>query len=448
MTAKRISINTPIQFNDPLPDAVDTVIIGGGVIGVFAALYLTQMGQRVLICEKGRIAGEQSSRNWGWIRQQGRDAAELPIMTQSLGLWHDINTQTNGETGVVANGVSYLASSEKSMLALEEWLPTAKDHGVDTQMLSSRQVANLFDTPAYPWFGATHTATDARGEPWQAVPAVARLAQSHGTLIRENCAVRGLQMSAGKITAVETESGPVACEQAILAGGAWSALFARTLGVNLPQLSIRATVANTEPMPEFFSGNAADECFALRRRRDGGYTLALGDNHDFFIGPDAFRHFAAYMPLMWDSWRDTHFAAKLPSDFPDSWKTPRKWANTDVTPFEKNRVLEPEPNMKYVALMQSRFAERFPKIGRPIIQNSWAGMIDAMPDVVPVIDRIPTVPGLIVATGMCGHGFGIGPGFGHVIARMATEKPAEHTLTRFRFGRFTDGSKMVLGSSI
>ena len=69
----------PVQFPGPPPAVCDVVVIGGGVIGVMTAWFLAERGLRVTLCEKGRIAGEQSSRNWGWVRQQGRDPAELPI---------------------------------------------------------------------------------------------------------------------------------------------------------------------------------------------------------------------------------------------------------------------------------------------------------------------------------------------------------------------------------
>ena len=71
-----------------------------------------------------------------------------------------------------------------------------------------------------------------------------------------------------------------------------------------------------------------------------------------------------------------------------------------------------------------------------------------MPDVVPIVDRVPGIPGLIMATGMCGHGFGIGPGFGRVVARMVREQEPEHALDRFRFGRFSDGSRLDLRTSL
>ena len=77
----------PIAFASPLPSAVDVVVIGAGVVGTSTAYFLAKQGKRVALIEKGRVAGEQSSRNWGWVRQQGRDAAELPIMMEANRIW-------------------------------------------------------------------------------------------------------------------------------------------------------------------------------------------------------------------------------------------------------------------------------------------------------------------------------------------------------------------------
>ena len=71
-----------------------------------------------------------------------------------------------------------------------------------------------------------------------------------------------------------------------------------------------------------------------------------------------------------------------------------------------------------------------------------------MPDVVPVIDRAPTIPGLTIATGMSGHGFGIGPGVGRLVADLVAGNPVGHDLSRFRFSRFSDGSKIEMGPSL
>ena len=65
-----ITDRSPIAFADALPDEVDVVVIGAGIVGTATAYWLAKRGQRVLLCDKGRVAGEQSSRNWGWACQQ------------------------------------------------------------------------------------------------------------------------------------------------------------------------------------------------------------------------------------------------------------------------------------------------------------------------------------------------------------------------------------------
>ncbi|MEL7464630.1 MAG: FAD-binding oxidoreductase [Pseudomonadota bacterium] len=447
--ATRPTIATPITYRDPLPDAVDVVVIGGGVIGVFTALYLARSGATVLLCEKGRIAGEQSSRNWGWIRQQGRDEGELPIMTQALGLWREIDAELKGATGFAQVGVNYISTTEADMASNEAWMDVAKRHDLDTRLLSKREVSEMFGGASDArWIGGIQTPSDAKGEPWVAVPAVARLAHKAGVLIREDCAVRTLETAAGELTGVVTEAGAVACEQVVLAGGAWSSLFARAHGIEMPQLAVKATVAATAPLPQFFGAAAADEAFAIRRRADGGYSLAASGVHGFALGPDAFRRFFPWLNELKRGWRHIKPALAAPEGFPDAWRTSRKWAADEETPFERTRVLEPAPDAQLVARMTKGFGERFPTIGAPKIASAWAGMIDAMPDIVPIVDRVPALPGLIVATGMSGHGFGIGPGFGRVIARLARGETPEHDLARFRFGRFTDGSPLNPGPAL
>ena len=104
-----ISLKDPVRFSAALPEAVDVVVVGAGIAGVMAAHYLALAGRRVVVLEKGRVAAEQSSRNWGWIRQQGRDPAELPIMQEAMRLWEDLAAELGPELGFRRCGVAYLS---------------------------------------------------------------------------------------------------------------------------------------------------------------------------------------------------------------------------------------------------------------------------------------------------------------------------------------------------
>jgi glycine/D-amino acid oxidase-like deaminating enzyme len=443
-----ISVSSPVQFTAVLPARADTVVIGGGIIGVMTAWNLANAGQRVVLCEKGRVAGEQSSRNWGWVRCQGRDPAELPIAMEANRIWQGLARECGEDLGFAQTGALYLANSQKDLAGFETWMQFATMHQLGTKMLSRTELAAMMPEARADWPGGMWTASDGRAEPWIAVPALARHAVRLGATIMEDCAVRALDLAGGKVAGVITEHGRIACGHVVLAGGAWSSLFLRRHGVEIPQLSVRATVAATQPLPEVFTGQAADNHFAFRRRADSGYSLALGAFHELFVGPDAFRRLPKYLPQLKANPFGTSYKPFAPSGYPDAWFTRRNWAEHEVSPFEHMRVLNPAPSQWAVRQMQEKFVAAFPHVGRPPIKLAWAGMIDSMPDVVPIVDRVPSIDGLVLAAGMSGHGFGIGPAFGRIIADLVLDKPQAHDLKRFRFGRFIDGSKIELGPSL
>ncbi len=440
-----ISERTPVTYAGTPPARADVVVIGGGVIGVCTALYLARGGQNVVLLEKGRIAGEQSSRNWGWIRQQGRDAAELPIMVEAARRWRELARETNVDFGLRQGGVTYLSRSQRNLERDAAWLRIAANCDLDTRLLSSEEVARMFPGIRGPFAGALHTPSDMRAEPWLAVPALAGVAVRAGARLIEGCAVRSLDLAAGRVAGVVTEAGRIAASTVVLAGGAWSALMLRNHGVSIPQLSVRENVMATHALPEVTLGAAADDKVAFRRRADGGYTLSSVGISELFVGPDAFRALPKYLPQLRAGPFKQQYLPAAPAGFPDGWTTRRRWDADVPGPFEATRVLNPTPNKRQLERLHRRFARLFPAMPPVTVRASWAGMIDTMPDVVPVVDHIAALPGLVVGTGMSGHGFGIGPGMGRVLAALVTGDAVGHDLHRFRSDRFSDGSAIQLG---
>lgn len=448
MSGFPITLDNPIEWPTPLPAQADVVVVGAGVIGVTCALFLARRGVRVTLLEKGRVAGEQSSRNWGWIRQQGRAPEELPISREACSLWRALARECGEDIGLAPGGVTYFAHTEAEMAAFHEWMPHARDHDLDTRLLDGAQTAALIPGMSRNVIGAMETPSDMRAEPWKAVPALARLAAREGVTIIENCAVRQIDTVGGRVAGVVTEAGRIQAPEVVVAGGAWSSLLLRQSGIDIPQLAVRGTVIATEPLPEIHTGAATDDKVAFRRRQDGGYTLAAAGFHELFLGPDAFRHCRRYLPALRADPLGTRFKLKAPPGFPDAWGLERRWSADRQTPLERMRMLDPMPNARVVRDTPRDFGALFPALGEVRVKVAWAGMIDAMPDVVPIVDRCSALPGLTIGTGMSAHGFGIGPGFGRVLADLALGRPTGHDLHRFRFDRFSDGSPIVPGPAL
>src|SRR5712691_12689084 len=133
----------PVPSDQSLPARADVVIVGGGIIGTSTALFLAQKGIPTVLCEKGHIAGEQSSRNWGWCRKMARDPREIPLIIESLKLWQGMNAMVEAETGFRTCGIMYLGETPADLARLEGWLDYAREYQLDTRVISGAEVARL-----------------------------------------------------------------------------------------------------------------------------------------------------------------------------------------------------------------------------------------------------------------------------------------------------------------
>ena len=428
----------PVQSDQSLPARADVVIVGGGIIGTSTALFLAQKGVSAVLCEKGHIAGEQSSRNWGWCRKMVRDPRELPLIIESMRLWERMNRTVEAETGFRNSGIMYLAETPAALERLEGWLDHAREYQLDTTPVDGAELAKLLPGLAKPWAGALYTPSDGKAEPQKAAPAIAEAARRLGAAILTRCAVRGIETAAGRVAGVVTEKGRIACQSVVLAGGAWSRLFCGNLGVELPQLKVLGSVMRTERLDGGPEISATGGLFGYRKRMDGGYTIATLGVRTIDLVPDTFRLFPEYLPTVRIHRKKLRF--RVGRRFVEEWRTPRKWALDGPSPFEAVRVLDPAADPFVLERARASIAESFPAFRNVTVAESWGGMIDVMPDAIPVISAVDTVPGFFIATGFSGHGFGIGPGAGRLMADMVTGAPPIVDPAPFRLSRFTDGS--------
>jgi len=423
------------------PERTEVAVIGAGIAGCATAYFLAKAGVPVVVLEKGRIAGEQSSRNWGWVRKQGRDPRELPAIIESLKIWPTLEAELQADIGWKQAGVTYVGTTEAHMARFEKWLGFAKPYQLDSRMLSPKETDDLLGTSGERYLGALHTPSDGRAEPAKTVPAMARAVERLGGRIIETCAVRTLDIEAGRVTGVMTEHGRIAASSVLCAAGAWSSLFNRNLGITLPQLRVRSSVLRTVPAPLITESAAWVDAFAFRRRQDGGYTVAGHGGSSFEIVPDAFRFFRPFFRALMMSRKDLRL--RFSSEFFRQLAVAKRWGPDDVTPFELTRVLDPAPDNTALARALAAARAAIPGFAGLEIAESWAGMIDVTPDIVPVLSAVERPKGYYIATGFSGHGFGLGPGAGLLMSELITRGEARVDLSDFRLGRFFDGTRMT-----
>ncbi|HYZ22292.1 MAG TPA: FAD-dependent oxidoreductase, partial [Rhodopila sp.] len=154
-----------VESGDRLPASTSVVIVGGGIVGASAALFLSLRGVPTVLCEKGHIGGEQSSRNWGWCRKMGRDPRELPLAIEALRLWEDMNRLTGAETGYRRSGIMYLCDTPEELARYEAWMEHARNYQLDTKIIGSAEVSALMPGASRTWAGALHTPSDGKAEP-------------------------------------------------------------------------------------------------------------------------------------------------------------------------------------------------------------------------------------------------------------------------------------------
>ncbi|MFS2105149.1 NAD(P)/FAD-dependent oxidoreductase [Ralstonia sp. Ralssp135] len=411
-----------IESASSLPAQADVVVIGGGIIGVFAAYYLAKRGVSVAVVEKGRIGAEQSSRNWGWCRQQNRDARELPMATRSLELWERFAADTGEDTGFRRCGLLYLSNDEDELARWTKWRDFARTAGVTTHMLSSRDASERGRLTGRAWKGGVFSPSDGTADPAKAAPSVAAALMKLGGTVHQNCAARGIEVEGGRVSGVVTEAGTIKTRTVVFAGGAWASSFCRQLGIRFPQATVRQSIVRvtgvTEPVPDALHTARV----SITRRSDGSYNLAISGRGRVDPTAQLLRFAPQFLPMFAKRWRNV-FPGGL-EGIRAGHETLARWRLDAPTPMERMRILDPRPDAAAVRQTYDRAVELLPVLGQAGIANAWAGFVDNTPDGVPGIGEVPEIPGFILAAGFSGHGFGIGPGAGHLIADLVTgEKP-------------------------
>jgi len=206
----------------------DVVVVGAGIVGCATAYFLARRGARVVMVERGPVPGEQSRKNWGFVRQQGRDPVEMPLVMEAHRLWRGLPRELGADIEWIQGGNLALAADDRRMARLERGCrsraSSACRRACSARVISapsSRPRRRLGGRHAHARRRPRRSGEDdrrvragrrrVRGEPPSAVP------------------VQGVSTRAGAVSGVVTEHGEIRTPTVVCAAGAWSARLARTL---------------------------------------------------------------------------------------------------------------------------------------------------------------------------------------------------------------------------
>ncbi|MCF8709979.1 NAD(P)/FAD-dependent oxidoreductase [Rhizorhapis sp. SPR117] len=432
-----------IVSDETLPEAVDVVIVGGGIVGTAAAYFLSKQGHSVALIEKGYVGCEQSSRTWGWCRQQNRDPREMPLSVLSMNLWDQLANEIGRDLGFRRTGLVYATFDEQALAQWESWLPVAREFGVNTRMLSAAEAAERVPETRHKWRGGLHSVDDGKAEPSLAAPVLALGARANGATIHQACAARTLDITNGRIAGIHTEAGYIRTSAVLCAAGAWASRFLRPHGISFPQAAVRQTALRTKPTANVGEVIYCPD-FAMTRRLDGSYTAAISGRATLELTAQGMRYTREFLPQFIQ-----RIKAVQPSIGKSMFSGPESIGallTNDDRLFEKNRVLDPAPMRRLVDSIIENVRGTFPELAGVEIDHAWGAFVDCTPDAVPVISGVDAVSGLFLAAGCSGHGFGTGPGIGYLVSQLIRNDTPAVDPSHFRLSRLVDRSKLKVGS--
>ena len=415
--------------------SVDVAIVGGGIVGCSAAWRLAERGLKVALFERAAIASEQSSRAWGFVRQQGRHEAEVPLAAEANRLWIE-QTERFGQdaTGFEPGGILVPAETEADEERVTSGHEIATRFQLRTRILNRAQIKELVPEMAGNWRSGLFTAGDAHAEPGVSTRTIAMAAREAGATLHENTPVVEVEAQGGKINGIVMERGRCRAGVVLLASGIGAPALARPLGHNLPIQVIRSSVGETQAAKPFTKVAMWGPRVAYRPRRDGSFTIGngyrgLGADYDLTL--DSLRNLQHFLPAYKNNWRLLKLS--LGHEFIQHLRA-------SLSAASRARPLpEPRVNTAKVARNVEQFRALFPHLSGIGLARSWGGRIDLTPDVIPIIDRPHPDNGLYVAAGFSGHGFALGPSIGKQLAEWIADGRTSLDLKPFRLSRFAEG---------
>lgn len=368
----------------------DVAIVGGGIVGSSAALFLRRFGLRVVLLERGLCGAAASGVNYGGVRAQGRSLSQLPLALRARQIWTRLPEFIGIDGEYVPSGHLKLARSEAELASLQAYAEHVEGRGLDLSLIAGTAFRRQ-----YPWLAGHATAAswcpgDGHANPRLVSPAFARAARAAGAQVFEGCEVTELGHDGTRFELGDGRGLRVRAPWLLNCAGAWSLSVARAFGDDAPLFSIHPGMAVTEALPRFMDVNIGVEGGGIYGRQTARGHCVMGGSRGASAHP-----------------------------------------------------LHAQPRAQAIAELCQRMAELFPRLAHAQVIRFWSGVEGSLPDHQPVIGPGTRHPQLLHAFGFCGAGFQTGPAVGEALAQWVHRGRAEVPLAPFAIDRFTAAAALT-----
>lgn len=372
-----------------MENKADVIVIGGGIIGCATAYYLVKRGKSVIVLEgSDHIGNGGSSRNGGGVRQSGRDPRELPLVMYGIkNLWPGLSEELGVDCEYHQDGNLRLGKTQKHMEILQGLADRAKACGLDVRMIDGEEVRKINPYLSDEVIGASWCPTDGHANPLTTTLGYYKKARELGVRFITGEMVTELRKVKGAVRKVITPNNVYEGDYVVVAAGYESREITGTIGIDIPMRKALIECLVTEAEPHMFDQmlGTAEADFYGHQTKHGSFVFGGSSGLEALVREDGDR-------------------------------TP----TSSITASCICRGI-----MKY-----------FPDLADTKIVRTWAGWMDRCTDGVPVLGKVEEAPGLILAAGFTGHGFGIAPAVGEQLARLIVDGETTVDLTELRYDRF------------
>jgi glycine/D-amino acid oxidase-like deaminating enzyme len=387
---------------DILPNSIDVVIVGGGVIGSVTAYVLAKAKIRVLVVERQDIgSGTSSSAAAAALLQTKTSVKKLTLANQSLKLLDKLHEELNGCFEFAHTGSLLAACTEDEMQLIRDMNTNLSVMGLDVELLDERQAQKVMPVLGDNILGGSYSSKDAQINPLELVVACAQAAKVYGAIFSTFTELQEIEILGDKIVAVQTSAGRVLTETVINAAGVWAPHIAEMAGVTVPVFPLKGELLVTERMPSQMHGTliaakyllskakAEGEASGQAPKRSVGITLVQVAHGNFIVG-----------------------------------------STRELADYDKRSTYDGIRELVHQLL------ELTPKLANVHLLRAYAGLRPLTPDGSPIISRTPGLSGLIHAVGFGGDGLAMSAITAEMILGLLTDSADEALLANFTLERF------------